>query len=322
MDLGEILWVIRKRWYIMVPTVLAAVVLAVGAYLSFPSKYESDSTIALLNAQRPATSTTPGQSNPFLAFDPSLTATADYLARNLTSDTSAAQLKGEGVTEQYTATLAANAQGPFVALTVTGTDNAHVLASSTTLASFASQRLQQIQQQNGVPPGNMIHTATIVPPQEPQQLLKNKVQGVAAVGLGGLVLAFMATFITEGLYRSRHRRSSAEFVGSVDGAGAAEPAAPAVTVAPRRSGRQRPAHALSTASADTYRPTPADRSSAPVTPTAEDIPQDETAELILTGAAESAPKNGGQATPTRSGRDRSATARRQQNGVDAPAPGS
>lgn len=299
MDLGEIVWVIRRRWYIMVPTVIAAVALAAATYFVLPGKYQSTSTIALLNAQRPATATTPGQSNPFLAFDASLTATADFLARNLTSDATAQQLKQQGVTEEYTAALADNAQGPFVALTVTGTDKAQVAASIATLTSFASERLQQIQEQNGVPAGNMIHTAVIVPPQEPQQQLKNKVQDVAAVGLGCLTLAFMATFITEGLYRSRQRRRTASAPGTVVVSSSAAAASPATAgSATASSATASPAATAGAAvSADPSAPAATklvDRGGgaparSPANGASRGTSIDATVEMILTGVAEPSP---------------------------------
>jgi capsular polysaccharide biosynthesis protein len=233
MDLGDILRTIARRWYIMVPIVLVTVALTAAAYLEIPMKYQSTSQISLLSPQQPASGQFRGQSNPFLIFDSSLTSTADLLARNLTSDASVKELQSEGVTEQYTAKLADFAQGPFVALTVTGTDKAHVLESTETLTRFAQTRLQQIQEQNGVPANNMIITTVLIPPQPPQPQLKNKLQNVLALFAAGMVSAFMATFVTEGLVRSRSRRAAAAGVVLVDGGpgpaakDGAEPVAPA-----------------------------------------------------------------------------------------------
>src|ERR1051325_9487107 len=107
MDFGEILRVVRKRWYITVPGTVLAVALTIVAYLVVPTQYESTATVSLINSPRPVTA--PGAGNPFLTFESSLTATADFLARSLMSEDTARELKGMGVTEEYTAGLADNA---------------------------------------------------------------------------------------------------------------------------------------------------------------------------------------------------------------------
>src|SRR3954464_6142088 len=107
MDFGEILRLIRTRWYITAPGALLAILLIVSAYVLVPMKYQSLSTLALINSPRPLTA--PGNGNPFLTFESSLTATADFLARSLSSEAAAKELKGMGVTEEYTAALADNA---------------------------------------------------------------------------------------------------------------------------------------------------------------------------------------------------------------------
>jgi hypothetical protein len=205
MDLGDILRTIGRRWYIMLPIVLVTVAVTVGAYLQIPTEYQSTSQISLLSPQQPASGAFKGQSNPFLIFDTSLTSTADLLARNLSSDGTAKELEERGVTEEYTAKLADFAQGPFLSFTVTGTDKDHVLASTRTVTAFAEERLREIQRQNGVPSGNMIMTTVMIPPQPPQPQTKDKLQKVLALFAAGIVAAFMATFVTEGLLRSRNR---------------------------------------------------------------------------------------------------------------------
>jgi hypothetical protein len=155
----------------------------------------------LINSPRSVTA--PGNGNPFLTFESSLTATADFLSRSLMSEDTARELKAMGVTEEYTAALADNAMGPFVTLTVTGTDKAHVLQSTIVLTEFATNKLRDMQEQSGAPENSMIKAATIIPPQPPESVLKKKIEIVA--GATGLLLAltFVITFATENILRSR-----------------------------------------------------------------------------------------------------------------------
>jgi hypothetical protein len=203
MDFGEIMRVVRTRWYVTAPGALLAVLLTVLAYVLVPMKYESHSTIALINSPRPVTA--PGNGNPFLTFESSLTATADFLGRSLTSEDSAKELKAMGVTEEYTAALADNAMGPFITLTVTGTDKAHVLASTTTLTDYAKKKLREIQEQSGAPENSIIQAATIIAPQPPEAVVKKKLEVVAAAGGGSLTLVFLAVLLVESVARTRER---------------------------------------------------------------------------------------------------------------------
>ena len=208
MDLGEILRVMRSRWYIVVPMLLLAVGLGVGAYIMVPAKYSTYTMVSLLSSPSATTTATPGQDNPFLDFNDSLTATADFLGRGLQSTDVVQELRREGVTEDYTVALAENAQGPFLTLTVTGTDEDHILTSASTLARYAATELVEIQQQNGVATKDMIRLAQVIPPQKPETQTKKKIEIVIAAGGGTVALTFILTFALESIRRSPRRRAS------------------------------------------------------------------------------------------------------------------
>jgi hypothetical protein len=102
--------------------------------------------------------------------------------------------------------LAAGAQGPFVTLGVTGPDREHVLTSINTLINYTAQELEAVQTQAGVKPVDMIKSIVIVPPGPPTAQTKTKTQDVLGVGIGGLVLTFLATFVVESVLASRRRK--------------------------------------------------------------------------------------------------------------------
>jgi len=172
-NLAQILRVVRARWYVVLPAALITIAASILTFVLTPVSYQSQSTICLLDTTiRTTPGTTTGE-NPFLSFSSSLIATADFLSRSLTSDATAQELTTQGVTEKYTATLATNAQGPFITLTLTGDDPAHVLQSTRTLTAYAGTKLREIQVLSGVPQSSMIKMAVIVPAQQPVPLLKN-----------------------------------------------------------------------------------------------------------------------------------------------------
>jgi capsular polysaccharide biosynthesis protein len=203
MDFGEILRIVRKRWYITLPGVILSIAVTITAFVVVPTSYESKVTLSLINSPRSVTA--PGNGNPFLTFDSSLTATADFLARSLMTAEAVRELKGMGVTEEYTAALADNAQGPFITLTVTGTRPGHVQESAAVLADYATKKLRTLQEQSGAPENSMIRVAVIIPPQPADPVIKKKIEIVA--GTAGLLftMTFVITFVTESFLRSRQR---------------------------------------------------------------------------------------------------------------------
>jgi capsular polysaccharide biosynthesis protein len=215
MDLGEILRVMRRRWYLMAPVMALTIAATALAYLFLPTSYESTATVSLLTAKRASILNKEGNTNPYLTFDASLVATADFLSRSLSSKGAQEELKGLGVTEEYTVALADNAQGPFISIVVTGDDEAQVLSSTSTITGFAARKLTEIQKASGVVPDDMVRLTTIIPPQKPEELVKDKLQLVIAVAGAGTALAFMLTFITEGLARSRRTTTGGPSVSSV-----------------------------------------------------------------------------------------------------------
>ncbi|MGW6685332.1 chain length determinant protein [Streptomyces sp. NPDC054961] len=248
MDLAEIWRVMCRRWYVLLPGLLLTAALIAGVYLLVPVEYRSQSTVTLLNSKK---ATVAFDGNPFLSTQASLTGMADGLARNLNSDDSRADLKSQGLTGEYEAKIADNAQGPFMWLSVMGTDPAAVLKSDQIFTAYAEKRLQEFQAQQSVQPEAMIRMATIVPPQTPEAQTKTRLQYLVMAGALGFVLSLVATFFVE----ARRRRSGQQGrrrpgpTGSSGTAGA--PGAPGNAEPAERSEPSEPAEpAESSASAD------------------------------------------------------------------------
>ncbi|MEU7865948.1 Wzz/FepE/Etk N-terminal domain-containing protein [Dactylosporangium sp. NPDC049140] len=210
MDLGEILRVLRQRWLLVVPMFVLAIGAGVAAMVYVPNTYESYTTVSLLSSPMATTVATKGNDNPFMTFDASLIATADFLGRSLQSTDAVEELKDRGVTEKYAVSLADGAQGPFLTFTVTGSDKAHVRASTSTLAKFAQEKLTEIQQNNGVKTQDMIRMTEIVPPQTPETKSKKKIEVVLAATGGMIALTLMVTFVLESMSRNKARRTAGD----------------------------------------------------------------------------------------------------------------
>ncbi len=228
MDLAEIVRVMRRRWYVLLPGLLLTAALVAGAYVAVPVTYQSQSTVMLLNSRK---ATVAYDGNPFLSSQTTLTGMADSLARNLNSDASLATLRSQGATGTTFAKIADNAQGPLMWLTVTGTDEKAVLTSDRLLTAYAAKRLQEFQDGQGVTPGAMIRMTTIVPPQRPVAQTKTRTEYLALAGLAGVAVSLTAAFYIEARGRGKAiRRAAAVAAAAADAPGPAgtdEPPSPA-----------------------------------------------------------------------------------------------
>jgi hypothetical protein len=205
MDVGELLALLRRRWAVLVPMLAVTVIAVAGAFAKIPTQYESQVQLTMLNAQK-VTNQPGNDGNPFLAFDSTLGVDVDFLARNVTSGSSAQQLAALGVTETYSAAIADNALGPFMQLSVTGPDEHHVTLSLRTLVNFTEQRWLSLQKASDAPANSIIGMDEIAPPSAPSPVYKRKIEAVAGVAAIGIVLSILIPVVVDTIIRRRKGR--------------------------------------------------------------------------------------------------------------------
>ncbi|MFC4031161.1 O-antigen ligase family protein [Streptomyces polygonati] len=205
MTLGELLAVLRRRWYLMMPITLIGLLAGGYLYTSVPVTYASQSSVSLLDSTAVA-KLAPTFGNPIANAGGSLVVTADVLIRTLQSTDAAKSLSGMGVTDRYTVGFAAQASGPLVGLAVTGTDRDKVLKETETLTRFAGEQLQALQSASQVAPQYKVTAAPIVLPQTPVSQMKARYQRVAAVIIAATAAGFFLSFATESYVLTRRRR--------------------------------------------------------------------------------------------------------------------
>jgi len=215
--LGEILAVLRRRWYVMLPVALLGLLAGGYLYGAVPVAYESQSSVSLLDSTAVAR-LPPAFGNPIANAGGSLVVTADVLIRTLQSTDAAHGLTGLGVTDRYTVGFAANASGPLVSLSVTGTDRAKVLEETSVLTDFAGDQLRALQAAAKVPPQYYVKAAPVVLPQTPVSRLKSRYQYVAAVVIAGAAGGFFLSFAAESVaLAARARRGLGPYRGKEPG---------------------------------------------------------------------------------------------------------
>jgi capsular polysaccharide biosynthesis protein len=202
MDLREMFSMLLRRWFVLVPALLLTFAGTSVVYAKWPTEYQSEVQLTLLTSRNDAVKEGDA-GNPYLAFTTALDAVVDLMGRNLSSDQSINQLKSLGVTDAYTAGIADNAQGPFLAIDVTGKNRAEIMRSMPIIIAFAQRKLAQMQDASAAPKNSLIQMTLIAPPSTPTPVLKTKIELVAGIAVIGLVCSFLLCFVADSILSQR-----------------------------------------------------------------------------------------------------------------------
>ena len=232
MDFWGAVRTLRRRWYIALPAAITAVAVAAGVFLSIPTRYQSTGVMVLTSPAAGGTFSeklSPEdavQVNPLLAFDGSLTTTAQILAQILADPKTRKESLGIGKdsTENFTA-AGGGMSGPFLFVTADGSTPEAAERLVTTVMDFASKELVKQQTELKAPASTFITSQVIVNPTAAEAQIGGKVRYAGAAFVLLMLLTTAATFGGDSVLNHLKRRREA-------GESKAEDAEPAVTPAP------------------------------------------------------------------------------------------
>lgn len=229
MDFWGALRVLRRRWYIALPSALLAVGLAAGVFVSIPTRYESTGVMVLTSPSAGGTfseNVSPEEAvriNPLLAFDGSLSTTSQIIAQILADPKTRENL---GITKGSTANFTASGggvNGPFlfVVTDCESPDEAEKLV--TTVLEFARAELEQQQRKLNAPEPTFITSQVIVNPTTAEAQIGGKVRYAGAAFVLMMLFTLAATFASDSVMAKLKRRREAaagnDAAGEGDGAG-------------------------------------------------------------------------------------------------------
>jgi hypothetical protein len=224
MDFWETMRVLRRRWYIAVPALLISAVLAFLTYASVPTRYESTGTMVFTSPSsggRFSDNTKPEdvvRVNPLLAFDGSLTTTAQILTQVLGDPMTRIELSGAKSTSTYTANTGP-VGGPllFVTAEADSAEQAQTLVSK--VLERASIELDARQRTLNAPEPTFITAQVLVKPTSAEAKIGGKVRFVGAAAVVLLLLTIAVTFGSDsvlGKMKRREEEKEEEPAGSDD----------------------------------------------------------------------------------------------------------
>jgi capsular polysaccharide biosynthesis protein len=206
MDLMGSFRVLRRRWILTSALIILTLVGTAGAAVKLPWSYEATGTIVLLNSKSASAGT---DSNPLLAFDPSLTSAAEVLSLAVMAPRTALTLKAAGYPDVYQVAISSSTGGPILQITATGRDKSNVERTLHGVMDEVSTQLLSLQ--SGVASRNMITALSLSAASQPSRSISKKAKPVIAVLGLGLVLTFVIPQLLDGLAnRGQARNEIAE----------------------------------------------------------------------------------------------------------------
>lgn len=205
MNLAETLRGLLRRWYIVVPGLIAAIAVAVGAWNMVKPGYERTATQLLIPGQL----SLPENANPFL-FLGGLSNAADVLVRAVGSERVINDILEDEQGVEVEVTRDGSTSGPVILITVTAPSDAQAASVVATLVERTSTELEALQDTERIPAGNRI---TVMPITiDDTGTLQQRDRLVATVGAGILVavITVIAASFVDGLARQKRRRPSSE----------------------------------------------------------------------------------------------------------------
>ncbi|GAA3793122.1 hypothetical protein GCM10022226_10490 [Sphaerisporangium flaviroseum] len=223
MDLLDSLRALLRRWPVTLALLAVTIAATVGALIAIPWQYESKATIVFLSSRK---GSQPVGGNPWLAFDASLTITAEVISRGMSDERTLQKLKDEGKTAEYTVGLAQDSRGPLLDITATGADPKVAQATMETLATLSQERLTDMQQKSSILPDATIRAELVTSSDQAELTPEKKIRLLVIVFAGGALLTIGVPLFLESLAQKRRRLAQPDPVTASAGQPPAGPARP------------------------------------------------------------------------------------------------
>lgn len=210
MDFWSTVRILLRRWYIAIPVFGLTLLAAGSVYASVPTRYESTGTLVLVAPPGGATigpeePTDRKRTNPLLAFDGSLTITAQILIQSMGSKDVQEELGLPGTTDAY---QVGNGllDGPFVVVVAESSQDQRSQEIATQALERIRRELDQRQIDLGAPPPTFITAAQVVPPTPPEPKTGGKIRAAGVALVLGFAASLGSAYMLESMLLARRKR--------------------------------------------------------------------------------------------------------------------
>ncbi|WP_182872788.1 hypothetical protein [Microbispora sp. H10670] len=199
MDLMEAVFVLARRWTITIPLLVLTIAAVTAGYLLLPWTYESSGTVVFLTSRQIAEKNTGG--NPYLAFDGSLSITAELVGRAVDDELTAQDLAQHGLTGTYETQIPPDSRAPLLKVTVTHSDPAMAQATMEAILKRIPAALDDLQKTNSSI--SQVRLSVLTKSKKPERVVTSKIRSLVGVLAVGLMLTVGAPLIIESIKNPR-----------------------------------------------------------------------------------------------------------------------
>jgi capsular polysaccharide biosynthesis protein len=202
MDLLDSVRILARRWLLTVPLLMITLTGVVAGAVMLPWTYKSEATVVFLSSRLQAKQT---GGNPWLAFDSSLTVTAEVVGREIMDARTADALRQQGHTAEYKVGIAADSTGPVLVIEVQGPEPQVTQNTLNAVLRQIPARLDAIQNQGSVMPQARIRPETVSASPRATRVVKDKIRTLLMALFAGLVVTIGVPLFAESLAVRRRR---------------------------------------------------------------------------------------------------------------------
>ncbi|MDT0144606.1 hypothetical protein [Microbacterium sp. PRC9] len=200
---ADVLPLLRRRWYIVLPGLLLAVAAVVGAWGFVGPQYERTGTQMLL----PGAANLPeGSTNPFL-FISGLQLPADVLVQSVGGPDGLAAILADFPDSEVVVERAAGS-APIVRTIVTSPSDAEAEELLSLVMAHSVSVLEELQTLESIPQASRIEIVTLTTDPESTLLQRTRIVAAAATGIGVIALTLALTALVDGFARRKRRATT------------------------------------------------------------------------------------------------------------------
>ncbi|WP_295014257.1 hypothetical protein [uncultured Microbacterium sp.] len=195
-----------RRWYIVVPGIVLALVAAAGVWTTVHPAYQRTASQLLL----PGRGTLPeGATNPYLYLG-GLTAPADVLVRTVGSESALQPVLARHPGVQIEVLRDPVASGPVVLTKVTADDDRTAGSVLALMVAANADTLKQLQAKESIPENERITLSTLSVDEKGTPQQRGRIIAAGGVGIGVLVVAILVASLVDGLATRSRRHTATE----------------------------------------------------------------------------------------------------------------
>lgn len=200
--IGSVWAALGRRWYITVPSLVLAAVLAGVAWQLVPPTYERSASQLLV----PGAGTVPARGNPYFYLS-GLAQAADVVVRAVGSENVEEEIDRSFDDVEIEVMRDPSTAGPMILIIVDAPSDADAAEVLNILVARTRSELESLQASDHVAPSDRILAQSITVDQQGTLRQRNRIVATGAVGAIVAVLGLLGAALVDGLAARRRRRT-------------------------------------------------------------------------------------------------------------------